>query len=189
MRKINNSKTKNKFLIKLAFMLTIILLVLPLTQGLPFFYEKETDGMYSSILDPRIPGWYKVDPWEVKWCMSKAVSDYVPTQQGGGSDFSSYGNVAGIYAYKTKIINEENPDELVYMYEISYFLMPTQEIEYKVKLGNKVVKEGIVTDFTGDSDYFIEYAPLDTNYNTVELSYSSIKIKADVIEKEESIYD
>ena len=192
------TKTKN-LLKKCTILIACILFLIPMVLPMPFFYDENTEAMYSAIFDPRIPGWYEIYDWEVKVCMNKKGLDYVPSgTSNGGTVF--YGKIIGAYGYKFEVIDPEDPTEMTNMYEISYFIMaedktpeqttPSDEnTEYEIILVKGGKKEGIKTEYcsglAGCSDY-ISGLYYEDDFDEVHVKFKGeIQFKGAIILKEE----
>src|SRR3989338_3456287 len=119
----------------ILFMLCIFIFVMPTNLALPFLYDSDKEPLQVVALDPRIPSWYSVKDWEVKYCLNYAnEKDAIEVRTSPDNKNTDFGNVISAQAYKSTVPNPDDPTKTTFLYEVSYFVMPGKEVTYKVQL-------------------------------------------------------
>jgi len=190
MIKIRAGKNKIKILALIPVLIVMLVLATSFTFSLPLFYDENTEAFHSAIIDPRIPGWYPIYDWEVKYCMTKKGLDETPPDV-TASDTENYGEVVGAYAYKTRIPNPLDPEEELWSYEISYFLMVGEAVEFEVQLvspGTETIITETCSDYGGCADYRAgNQFNFEEEYSQIQIKYDSqVQFKGEIVEKEET---
>ncbi|MBS3121874.1 hypothetical protein J4434_03260 [Candidatus Woesearchaeota archaeon] len=175
----------------ILFMLCIFIFVMPTNLALPFLYDSDKEPLQVGALDPRIPSWYSVKDWEVKYCLNYAnEKDAIEVRTSPDNKNTDFGNVISAQAYKSTVPNPDDPTKTTFLYEVSYFVMPGKEVTYKVQLLKSLTDtkpENLITPkeiagYVGEGGFVSIYS--DEVYEFLAIEYTGvIEFKGKVVEK------